>query len=117
MDAKDPVIVPLRNYAVATSGTYRINKPDPDSNKPASHLLDPRTGRPVRHDLVAVNVLAPTARDADAFATALMILGPEAGPALAGEMDLIVRFSIKEGNQTRQVHTPSWGCLFPVANR
>ncbi len=74
----------LRDYSVATSGTYRQSKPNPDSAKPATHLIDPRTGRPVEHDLVAVNVLAPTARDADALATALMILGPDQGMALAG---------------------------------
>jgi thiamine biosynthesis lipoprotein len=73
------VSVPLRNYAVATSGTYQLNKPNPDANRSASHLLDPRTGRPVEHDLIAVNAFAPTARDADAWATALMILGPVKG--------------------------------------
>jgi thiamine biosynthesis lipoprotein len=109
--------VSLLNYSVATSGTYRQTKPNPDSTKPASHLIDPRTGQPVEHNLVAVNVLAPTARNADALATALMILGPEEGPVLAGQMDLIARFGIKEGNRTRQVHTPAWERLFPVANR
>ena len=115
MDAKDPVIVPLRNYAVATSGTYRQNKPNPSSTKPASHLLDPRTGRPVRHDLVAVNVLAPTARDADAFATALVILGPVEGMKKAEAMDLIARFSISEGNRTKLLHTPAFERLFTEA--
>jgi thiamine biosynthesis lipoprotein len=115
MDAQDPVIVPLRNYAVATSGTYRQNKLNPSSTKPASHLLDPRTGRPVQHDLVAVNVLAPTARDADAWATALMILGPEEGMSKAKEMDLMARFCIREGNRTRHAHTPAFERLFPEA--
>jgi FAD:protein FMN transferase len=115
MDAKDPVIVPLRNYAVATSGTYRINKPDPESDKPASHLLDPRTGRPVQHDLIAVNVLAPTARDADAFATTLMILGPEEGMKAAEEMDLIARFCMTDGNRTKLLYSPAYEQLFPKA--
>ena len=38
-----------------------------------------RTGRPIKHSLVAVNVVASTARVADAFATAFMILGPSEG--------------------------------------
>jgi thiamine biosynthesis lipoprotein len=78
-------------------------------------LLDPRTGRPVQHDLVAVNVLAPTARDADAWATALMILGPEEGMSKAKEMDLMARFSISEGNRTKLLHTPAFERLFPEA--
>ena len=85
--------VPLRNYAVATSGSYRLSKPNPDSNRSASHLIDPRTGRPVEHNLIAVNAFAPTARDADAWATALMILGPVEGMKKANELDLVARFS------------------------
>jgi thiamine biosynthesis lipoprotein len=93
------VSVPLRNYAVATSGTYQLNKPNPDANRSASHLLDPRTGRPVEHDLIAVNAFAPTARDADAWATALMILGPVKGMKKAEELDMVARFcSIQNGH-------------------
>jgi thiamine biosynthesis lipoprotein len=103
----------LRDYAVATSGTYRIQKPNPDSTKPASHLLDPRTGRPVEHDLVAVNVLAPTARDADAWATALMILGPEEAMKIAKQMNLAARFCVKDGNQTKHAFSPAYERLFP----
>ena len=108
--------VNLLNYSVATSGTYRQTKPNPDSVKPASHLIDPRTGRPIEHNLVAVNVFAPTARDADALATALMILGREEGMRKAEEMDLIARFCLREGNETRQNHTTTWIRLFPVTD-
>ena len=108
--------VNLLNYSVATSGTYRQSKPNPDSVKPASHLIDPRTGRPVEHKLIAVNVLAPTARDADALATALMILGPEEGMRKAEEMDLVARFCSREGNQTQRSHTTTWRRLFPVTD-
>ncbi|MBT4224811.1 MAG: FAD:protein FMN transferase, partial [Opitutae bacterium] len=64
-----------------------------------------------------VNVLAPTARDADVLATALMILGPEEGMSKAEEMNLIARFCTSEGNRTRHTHTPTWIRLYPVANR
>jgi thiamine biosynthesis lipoprotein len=104
--------VSLRNYSVATSGTYRQTKPNPDSNKPASHLIDPRTGRPVEHNLVAVNVLAPTARDADTLATALMILGPEEGMRKAEEMDLVARFCAREGNETKILFSPAYDLIF-----
>jgi len=109
--------VNLLDYSVATSGTYRQRKPNPDSVKPASHLIDPRTGRPVEHKLIAVNVLAPTARDADALATALMILGPKEGMRKAEEMDLIARFCTREGNQIQHSHTTTWKHLYPVTNQ
>jgi len=106
--------ISLCNHAVATSGTYRQSKPNPEMANPASHLLDPRTGRPVEHNLVAVNVLAQTARDADALATALMILGPEEGMRKAEEMNLIARFCSREGNQTKRSHTTTWRRLYPA---
>tara|TARA_B100001115_G_scaffold183941_1_gene184389 strand:+ start:2450 stop:3472 length:1023 start_codon:yes stop_codon:yes gene_type:complete len=105
--------VALRDYAVATSGTYRQSKPNPGSIKAASHLIDPRTGRPVEHDLVAVNILAPTARDADALATALLILGPRNGISMAEEMDLVARFCLKDANGSRNILSSAYERLFP----
>lgn len=106
----DLATISLRDHAAATSGTYRLNKPVPGSPKPASHLLDPRTGRSVEHDLVAVNVLAPTAREADALATALLVLGPEDGPKFAKEKNLAARFHRAEENQT--LTTPAYDLRF-----
>ncbi|HAF57980.1 MAG TPA: hypothetical protein DCL00_00145 [Opitutae bacterium] len=90
---KDQLVsIPLRNYAVATSGTYRLQKPNPKAKRSASHLLNPQTGKPVENNLIAVNVFAPTARDADAWATALIIMGLDQGMKKAEDMHLIVRF-------------------------
>ena len=75
------VVVPLVDQALATSGDYRqVNWVD---GKPISHTIDPRTGRPVAHQLASVSVVAETAMRADALATALMVLGPVEGHALA----------------------------------
>ena len=111
--ANGMVSVPLRNYAVATSGSYRLNKPNPDSNRSASHLIDPRTGRPIEHDLIAVNAFAPTARDADAWATALMILGPTEGMKKAEELDMVVRFSIVKDNKIEIIKSTAYDRLHP----
>jgi len=108
------VSVPLRNYAVATSGSYRLTKPNPDSNRNASHLIDPRTGRPIEHDLIAVNAFAPTARDADAWATALMILGPDDGMKMAEKMDMVVRFSATSNDQYRIYYSEAYKRLFLI---
>jgi thiamine biosynthesis lipoprotein len=110
---KKMTTISLIDYAVATSGTYRINKHDPGSPKTASHLLDPRTGRPIENHLVAVNAFASTARDADAWATALMILGFEEGMDIARKMNLVARFCIKDGKSTRHKHSPAFDSMFP----
>jgi thiamine biosynthesis lipoprotein len=74
-------ILELTDGAVSTSGTYR-NFFEVDGKR-FPHVLDARSGWPVQHDLASVTVLAPTAMRADAWATALLILGKEEGHALA----------------------------------
>jgi thiamine biosynthesis lipoprotein len=61
---------------VATSGDYR-NYFELNGQR-YSHSIDPRTGYPVRHELVSVTVVHRSTALADAWATALSILGPEA---------------------------------------
>ena len=70
-------VIRLRDQAVATSGSYRQFRGE------ASHLIDPRTGRPVEHDCVSVSVVAATCQMADAYATAFIVMGIEDGMALA----------------------------------
>jgi FAD:protein FMN transferase len=67
--------VQLPNHALATSGNYR-NFYVEDGKKYA-HTIDPKTGYPVQHSLLSATVLAETCMDADAFATAFMVLGLE----------------------------------------
>ena len=74
-------IVPLTDAALATSGDYR-NFYDLDGVR-VSHTIDPRTGHPVTHRLLSVSVIAERCSLADARSTALNVLGPEAGYALA----------------------------------
>ncbi len=83
-------IVPLQKMAMATSGDYRnIRAVGEDW---VSHIVDPRSGRPVPHTLASVTVLHPSCATADALATAFMVLGPEEGHALAEEEGLAVLF-------------------------
>jgi FAD:protein FMN transferase len=79
-------IVVLDNRAIATSGTTR-DFFEQDGRR-YSHSIDPATGRPVEHPPMAVSVVADTAMQADAWATALLVLGPERGYALAQARDL-----------------------------
>ena len=109
----DLISVPLRNYAVATSGTYRLKKTNPKSPQNASHLLNPKTGLPVEHNLIAVNTFAPTARDADAWATALMVMGLEDGMKKAEEMDLVTRFCVIKDGNTSNYYSTAYHRLYP----
>jgi thiamine biosynthesis lipoprotein len=61
----------LRNRAMATSGNY---------HQPG-HLIDPRSGKPVKRPPSSVTVIAADCATADAWATALFVLGPEFGGA------------------------------------
>lgn len=69
------VTVPLEDRALATSGDYR-NFFEAGGRR-YSHIIDPRTGAPVRHDLVSVSVVAGDTMTADALATAGLVLGEE----------------------------------------
>lgn len=81
-------VVELETAAMVTSGDYR-NFFEVDGVR-YSHTLDPRTGFPIDHGLASVSVLAETALLADAWSTALMVLGTQAALAMAERHDLSV---------------------------
>jgi thiamine biosynthesis lipoprotein len=86
-------VVELTEGAMATSGDYR-NWYEVEGRR-VSHILDPRTGRPIEHRLASVTVVDDTCTRADALATALFVLGPENGFALAEESDLAALFLVR----------------------
>ncbi len=67
----------VTDRAVATSGDYRNVRRV--NGRIVAHAIDPRTGRPIDHALASVTVVASTCAEADALATAALVLGPEAG--------------------------------------
>jgi FAD:protein FMN transferase len=85
--------LPLSDQALATSGTYRQRFEH--GGRSYSHLIDPKTGWPIETKLVSVSVLGDSCMTADAYATALMILGREKGEPLAKKRGLSV-FWIEE---------------------
>jgi thiamine biosynthesis lipoprotein len=76
----DAVAVPLSGRALATSGDYRSYVLDGGVRR--SHVIDPRNGQPVANGVVSTSVLAPTCMRADGLATAIMVMGAEAGLTL-----------------------------------
>lgn len=94
-------IIELDDSAVATSGDYRNYFEE--NGKRYSHTIDPRTGRPITHHLVSVTVITSDCMTADALATAIDVLGPEAGYEMAEREELAVYLVVKtpDGFETR----------------
>ncbi|MCZ6727114.1 MAG: FAD:protein FMN transferase [Acidobacteria bacterium] len=69
-------IVPLSDLSLATSGDYR-NFRLVDGRR-LSHIIDPRTARPIEHRIASATVIHPSCATADGLATAMMVLGEEA---------------------------------------
>ena len=70
-------------YAIASSGSYRQYRYI--SGIRYSHIIDPRTGYPVTHNVVGVSVVSTDCALADALATALMVMGVEEGRTLVAQ--------------------------------
>lgn len=89
-DDAPPCVLGLDDLAVATSGPrwhhYLLD------GRLLSHTIDPRTGAPVDAPLRAVTVVAPTAIAADAWATALTVMGLAPGLTFARAHGLAARF-------------------------
>ncbi len=72
-------------YGVVTSGNYR--KYYIHDGKKYAHTIDPRTGRPVEHNLLSATVVAASATEADALATYFMVIGMEEARRFVEEHD------------------------------
>ncbi len=87
----------LEDTAVATSGDYRNYYVE--NNQRLSHIIDTKTGYPVKHKLASVTVINDSAMLADAWATTLMVLGEKKGKQLVLEQDLQVQMIIRSDNE------------------
>jgi len=83
----------LSGLGMATSGDYR-NYFEIDGVR-YSHTIDPRTLRPITHNLASVTVLSPSAARADALATAFNVLGAEEALKLANQEAIAALFLVK----------------------
>ena len=84
-----PLRIALHGLAVATPGDYRRG----------GHTIDPRTVRSTENGVVSTSVIAADALSADAWATALTVLGPDAGIALATERGIAARIIVAGGGE------------------
>ncbi len=100
------LVVELDDLAIATSGDYR-NYFEVDG-KQFSHTIDPITGRPVTHELVSVSVVTNMAIFADAWATAINVLGPIKGLEVAEKENLAVYMIVKTEDGYADIQSESF---------
>lgn len=105
------VTLPLRNAAMATSGDYQ--RYFEAAGQRHAHTIDPRTGLTVDNGVASVTVVHASCMEADALATALLVLGLEAGKEWACKSDIAALF-IARAPQSFQLHaTPAFRQLQP----
>jgi thiamine biosynthesis lipoprotein len=103
-------VVPLSGRAMATSGDYRNYFVE--GGQRYSHEIDPASGAPIRHSLCSVTVVADDCMQADALATALIVLGAERGRALAEASGIAAQFIERvPGSGFRDSMTSSFAAL------
>lgn len=108
------LVVPVSDLGLATSGDYR-NYFEHEGRR-YSHILDPVTGRPVSHATTSVTVVAENAMLADAWATAMLVLGREAGLETAEAHDLAVFFIDRDVNAGEDAYITATSSAFDALN-
>ncbi len=99
-------VLELQDMGMATSGDYRNFYEEGGIRY--SHTIDPRTGRPINHRLASVTVLDSSVGYADAWATAMMVLGDDDGYKVAVEEGLAVLFLVKNESGFTEIATPDF---------
>ena len=109
------ITLSLTDVSIATSGDYR-NYFEAEGRR-YSHSIDPRTGYPVTHDLVSVTVVHQSCMMADAWATALTVLGAKDAMAVAQAQGLAVYFIRRLDDEFVHSQTPLFAAYLPPAKR
>jgi thiamine biosynthesis lipoprotein len=107
--------VDLTDEGIATSGDYRDYYEE--NGVRYAHIIDPRTGRPIVVRGASVSVVHRSAAMADAWATALAVLGPEEGYEVARREGLAAVFVHPVDGVLRSSITPALGDRFVAAAR
>lgn len=94
-------VVNLGEGALATSGNYRNYYVR--EGKKYAHTINPKTGRPVQRDIVSSTVYAPSCMEADAYATAFMVLGLERSVEIVERNAEMEAFFVYERSDTTAV--------------
>ena len=94
-------VMEISDAAIATSGDYRHWREL--HGQTVSHTMSAAAKSPLTDAVASVSVIARNCMLADAWATALMVAGPQAGPALARAHGVDALFILREGEKLREV--------------
>jgi len=106
-------IISISNCGLTTSGNYR--KYYYLNGKKYAHEINPHTGYPVVHNLLSATVIAPTCIQADAYATAFMVMGVDSSLQICKRipnMDCYLIYTDKEG-KNQVVYTEGFKKYLP----
>lgn len=95
---------------IATSGNYlRYRVKD---GQITGHLVSPVDTPTSEQRLLSVSVFANNCMDADAFASALYLMGPKDGPAFANRQNIAALFRVAQGNRFFEIESQSIALRF-----
>lgn len=107
-------VLGMTDLSLATSGSYR--KFIEVDGKKYSHTIDPKTGKPVTHNLLSVTVIAPDCGSADAFATSFMVLGQDSALVIAKREKLEIYCIYDDQGELKSTFTPGFEKLMLQEN-
>jgi len=107
-------VVNVTNKGIATSGDYKNYYKE--NGKQYSHIINPNTGKPIRHQTKSVTVVHNNAMIADGWATALLAMGSLKGLKLSEEQNIAVLFISKQNNQLVKIKSTQFKKLIEVSN-
>lgn len=116
VDVEPPIDLPvptlrvaLCDMAMATSGDYRRFRMQDGAR--LSHSIDPLTGHPIAQGVASVTVLHEQAMLADAWATAITVMGPNRGMHLATRHGLAARLVMRTDSGAQEYMTPAMAAM------
>lgn len=109
------LVLALVDGALATSGDYRNFFVE--NGERYSHILDPRSGRPISRDVAQISVWAPSCATADAWATALMVLGADNAMKTALAQNLPVLMLVRRKDGLSELRSPAFEERFSAPSR
>lgn len=102
-------LVALHGLSVATSGDYQ--RCFESGGQSYSHSIDPRSGYPVANGVMSVSVIHPSCMLADVHATALTVMGADAGMAFAEAHDLAALMILRDGDNVTERLSPALSAM------
>jgi len=108
-------VIALHDTHIATSGSYRNYRVE--AGKRLSHIIDGATGRPIDHSLVAVSVVHESTMLADAWATALLVVGEDRAQELIEQQSLVAKLTTVRDGRFDQVMSPEFAALVSMSRQ